>query len=168
MVKNHTEEPAGRSLDRVGQPPAWAPGFLAAALPVAVVLELLALIVAGLVFPLFDLTPIFVLVVVFVSRKWAGVSAKWFTASAVLAGVMVIEWIAWDAWYIYAVLAESVSVYRFDEIVRRFGSPLVVLLAAEMIALLFIFGVASVTSAQGVKKSRSRMAAEAGKESPVA
>jgi len=122
MVENHALE-AGRSASRERrQPPTWAPLFLGLALPVAVVLELIALVVAGLVFPLFDLVPVFVLVVAFVSRRWAGVSAKWFRASAILAGIMIIEWIAWDSWYIYAVVNESVSVYRFDEIVRRLAT----------------------------------------------
>jgi len=167
-IMANREGESNRGFNRHSRPaPKWASGLLAAALPIAVALELLALVFTVMVFPLFDLVPVFVLVVTLVSRRWDGVSAKWFKISAILAGVMLLEWIAWGSWYIYAVVAESVSVYRFDEVVLQFGNLFVVVMAAETIALLFAFGVASVTSLKGVKKSRMTVAAEQKRDAPV-
>ena len=153
MTENNGDESGKKPQGQKVHPPAWAPWFLALALPVAVLLELATLIVAGLVFPLFDLTPIFVLVVAFLSRRWAGVSAKWFRASAILAALLLIQWIAWDVWYYYVVFQGSISTYGFDQLVRRFGNPLVALLLLEMIALLILFGRACVLSYKGVKRA---------------
>jgi hypothetical protein len=125
-------------------------------LPVAVLLELGALVVAGLVFPLFDPTPVFVLVVAFLSRRWDGVDKKWFTVSAVVAAVMLVEWIAWDVWYYVVVYGGSISTFGFDQLVKRYGNPAVGLLLAEMIVLLVVFGRASVASFRRVKRVRDR------------
>jgi hypothetical protein len=141
---------------RATHPPAWAPWLLGLALPVAVLLELGALTVAGLVFPLFDPTPVFVLAVVVLSRRWDGVDKKWFTASAVVAAVMLVEWIAWDVWYYVVVFGGSISTYGFDQLVKQFGNPAVGLLLAEMIVLLVVFGRASIASFRGVKRVRDR------------
>jgi hypothetical protein len=138
-------------------PPAWAPWLLGLALPVAVLMELGALIVAGLVFPLFDPTPILVLVVALLSRRWDGVDKKWFTVSAVVAAVILVEWIAWDVWYYVVVFGGSISTFGFDQLVKRFGNPAVGLLLAEMIVLLVVFGRASVVSFRRVKRLRDRV-----------
>jgi hypothetical protein len=156
MTKNSRDESGKKPRGQKVHPPAWAPWLLALALPVAVVLELLALVVAGLVLPLFDLTPIFVLVVAFLSRRWVGVSAKWFRAPAILSALLLIQWIAWDVWYYYVVFQGSLSTYGFDQLVKRFGNPLVALLLVEMVALLILFGRASVLSYKGVKKARAQ------------
>jgi hypothetical protein len=112
------------------------------------------LVFAGIVFPLFDPTPMFVLVVVLVSRRWTGVSAKGFTVAGVLALLLLIQWIAWGAWYYFAVFEGSLSTYGFDQLVRRFGNPVVVLVLAQTLAMLFFFGLACVASFRGVKRAR--------------
>jgi hypothetical protein len=156
MARELTQQPSTKPARRV-YPPKWAPWLLALALPVAVALELLALGVSAAVFPLFDLTPLFVLVVAFLSRRWEGVSAKWFTASVALAGLILVEWIAWDAWYYYVVFGGDISTYGFDELVRRFGNPLVALLLVQIVVLLILFGRASVTSYKGVMRARRQV-----------
>lgn len=154
MSESRVSEP---NTERQGRrPPPWAPWLLGLALPIAVILELLALISAAVVFPLFDLAPLFVLLVALLSYRWAGVSKKWLTASSVLAAVMLVEWIAWDVWYYVVVFGGSISTYGFDQLVRRFGNPLVALLLVEIVALLVVFGRACVLSYKGVKKTISQ------------
>jgi hypothetical protein len=114
------------------------------------------LVVAGLVFPLFDPTPVFVLVVALLSWRWDGVDKRWFTISAVVAAVMLVEWIAWDVWYYVVVFGGSISTFGFDQLVKRFGNPAVGLLLVEMIVLLVVFGRACVASFRGVKRVRDR------------
>jgi hypothetical protein len=138
-------------------PPAWAPGLLAAALPIAVVLSVTALVVASLVFPLFDVTPAFVLAVALIARRWQGALAKRFTAPMILAAVVLAEWIAWDLWYYFVAYQGDLSTYGFDQIVRQFGNPVVVLLLVQMIALLVLFGRATLPSLKGVRKVRGRV-----------
>jgi hypothetical protein len=154
MSESRVSDPSTERRD--SRPPAWAPWLLGLAVPIAVILELLALISAAIVFPLFDLVPLFVLLVALLSRRWAGVSKKWFTVSVVLAVVMLVEWIAWDVWYYVVVFGGSISTYGFDQLVRRFGNPLVALLMVEIIALLVVFGRACVLSYKGVKRAISQ------------
>jgi hypothetical protein len=137
-------------------PPSWAPGLLASALPVAVVLSVSALVVAALVFPLFDLTPLFVLVVALIARRWQGVQPKRFTAPAILAAVLLAEWIAWDLWYYFVAYQGDLSTYGFDQLVRQFGNAVVALLLVQMLALLVLFGRATLSSLKGVRKVRAQ------------
>lgn len=133
-------------------PPTWAPALLAAALPIAIVLAISAIAVSALVFPLFDLLPVFVLLVALIARKWQGVKAKRFVAPAILAAVLLAQWIAWDLWYYFVAYQGDLSTYGFDELMRRFGGPAVVLLFVEMVVLLVLFGRATLSSYKGVKK----------------
>jgi hypothetical protein len=98
-----------------------------------------------------------VLGVAFLSRRWDGVDKKWFTVSAVVAAVILVEWIAWDVWYYVVVFGGSISTFGFDQLVKRFGNPAVGLLLAEMIVLLVVFGRASVVSFRRVKRLRDRV-----------
>jgi hypothetical protein len=153
-----TESIAAESSVQVRRthPPKWSPALLGAALPVVVVLELASLVYAGGVFPLFDPTPLVVLVVAVLSRRWEGVSVKWFRVSGILAVLLLIQWIAWDVWYYFVVFEGSLSTYGFDQLVKRFGNPIVALILAQTIAMLFFFGRACVVSFKGVKRARSK------------
>ncbi len=81
---------------------------------------------------------------------------KRFTAPAILAALLLLEWIAWDAWYYFVAYLGDLSTYGFDTLVSRFGSPVVVLLLVQMVALLILFGRATVPSYRGVKRARSQ------------
>ena len=129
-------------------------GLLKLALPIAIALEILALVVATLVFPVFDLVPLFVLVVAILSRRWAGVATKWFTAASALAVLLLIEWVAWDVWYYTNVFEGSMSNYAYDQLMRQFGTLAMVLLLAQIVALLVVFGRACSLSYQGVRRAR--------------
>ncbi|MEI8083969.1 MAG: hypothetical protein WCI74_19195, partial [Actinomycetes bacterium] len=154
MAESSTSEP---SIARaVNHAPAWGLWLLRLALPIAILLELAAVVVAGVVFPLFDVTPLFVLAVVLMSWRWAGVSKKWFRASAVVAAVVLVEWIAWATWYYFVVYEGSLSTYGFDQLVKRFGNPVVALLLLETFVLLVVFGRACILSLMGIKRARAR------------
>ncbi len=135
--------------------PAWAPGLLKLALPIAIALEILALVVATLVFPVGDLMPLFVLVVAILSRRWAGVATKWFAGASVLAVLLLVEWVAWDAWYYTQVFEGSMSNFAYDQLMRQVGTLAMVLLLAQIVALLVVFGRACSLSYQGVKGARA-------------
>ena len=135
-------------------PPSWAPGLLKLALPIAIGLEILALVVATLVFPVGDLMPLFVLVVALLSRRWAGVVTKWFTGASVLAVLLLIEWIGWDAWYYTQVFEGSMSNYAYDQLMRQVGTLAMILVLAQIVALLVVFGRACSLSYKGVKQAR--------------
>jgi hypothetical protein len=81
------------------------------------------------------------------------VSTKSFAISAVLAVVVLLEWTAWGAWYYFVVYGGSLSTFGFDELVRRFGNPVVGLMLLETVAMLIVFGRASIVSYGGVKKA---------------
>jgi hypothetical protein len=135
-------------------PPAWAPGLLTLALPTAIALEILALVVATLVFPVGDLMPLFVLAVAILSRRWAGVATKWFAGASVLAVLLLIEWVARDVWYYTQVFEGSMSNYAYDQLMRQFGTLAMVLALVQIVALLVVFGRACSLSNQGVKRAR--------------
>ncbi len=140
-----------------GKPPAvdtWAPGWaswmFATAPLIALVSATFSAAAAVLIVPLFDLTPLIVLVVVASTRPWRGVARTWLMITAVVAAVMVIEWAC--AYTMFALSGGSIDTF--------FGARAISILSAiwwiypaQLVLLLLVFGFGAVASFIGIRKA---------------
>lgn len=117
--------------------PKWATWFLALAIPAALLAACTSLVAAAAVFPLFDMTPAVVLVVVFASRRWEGTAKRLMVASGVLAVLAVVQWLVWDLWFVYGLFGSST--YGFEQTVSDLVTTLTPVYLVELGVLLALF-----------------------------
>lgn len=127
--------------------PAAASWVLLVAPVVALLAAAYALAVALMVFPLGDLTPVLVLAVSLVARRWDGARARLFDLSAALAGLAVLEWVL-----AYVYLASVASVAS-PSALERIGFGFTVYFA-QSVLMLVVFTAACLLSRQGVRRLR--------------
>jgi hypothetical protein len=123
-------------------------------LPLVLILQAVAIVLAGAVIPLFEFTPVVVIVVSLASRRWRGVSHRLMRASFWLAVLMAAEWTAWVGWFALAFPTEAVFV-------RAISGFLTVYLV-ELLVLTTVFAVAVVRSFMrvGVALKSARIAVD--------
>jgi hypothetical protein len=112
-------------------------------LPLVLILQAVAIVLAGAVIPLFEFTPLVVIVVALASRRWRGVSHRLMRGSFWLAVLMAAEWTAWVVWFALTFPAEAV----FLRVISGFLTVYLV----ELVALMTAFSVAVVRSFVGVR-----------------
>lgn len=78
--------------------PRWGVWVFGLAIPIAIWSMPMTFAAAIGVWPVFDLTPALVLGAALLTRRWSGVSTRWFGAASVLAAVMALQWIPWYVW----------------------------------------------------------------------
>lgn len=138
--------------------PRWAVPLLALGLVAAVLAFLASAVAAGLVFPLLDLTPLVVLSVAWIARRWDVRSSRWFGVASVLSTVMIAQWIAWDLW-----LVRTVSVatpYAADRLLGPAVNSWSRLYLIEVAALLAVFATATVLASLAIRRQRTAMSQE--------
>lgn len=145
MVDTHSVTAASLPVRRPAS--ALAPWLLLAAPLVALLLAAYTLLVALMVFPLGDLTPLFVLAVSLLARRWEGFRSRLFGLSAVIAGIMVLEWVL-----AYFFLSGPASVASPSEL-QRIGH-LFIFYVVQLSALLALFASACLLSRSSVLRLR--------------
>lgn len=130
--------------------PNWAVWFLVLSIPTALLAVFVSVVAAGVVFPLFDLTPAVVLVVACVSRRWEGAWTRGFAAASAVAAVMVVEWVAWDVWFLRGLFAGSS--YGFERVVSELVNSLSSVYLVEVGVVLALFFAAVVITTVRIKR----------------
>ncbi len=151
----------GSSAARRGAP-RWATLLLVLGAMAAVLAFLVSVIAAGLVFPFFDLTPLVILGIAWFARRWDARSSRWFSATLVLSAIMIVQWIAWDLWFVR--MLNVATPYTANQMVGPLVQSLSRIYLLELGALLVLFVVASAFALLGIR--RQRMAARKTGDSP--
>jgi hypothetical protein len=145
--------------------PGWALWMYATAPAVALVTAAFSAAVAVLAVPLFDLTPLLVLLVAASTGPWRGAARIWLNSSTVVAGVMVLEWA-----FTYSMLAisrGSISTFfgvRAISVLTTIWS----IYPAQLVLLLLVFGFAAGASFIGIRKAGTQVAESVGASGGVA
>lgn len=82
---------------RVVSPPKGVGMILAVVVPVMFATALFSVLVAVLLVPIIDFTPIIALWFALSARRWEGAPARLFGSIAVLAAIMLVQWAGWWA-----------------------------------------------------------------------
>jgi hypothetical protein len=135
--------------------PGWASWVFAITPLVALVSATFSAAVAVLIVPLFDFTPLLVLVVVASTRPWRGVERTWLKIAAGLAVAMVFQWAG--AYTVFALYGGSIDAF--------FGAPAISILnriwwiyPAQLVLLLLVFGFAAAASLIGIHRAGAQNA----------
>ena len=139
--------PSDTQLNTQGQrnAPAAASGVLLAAPVVALLLAAYALATALMVFPLGDLTPVLVLALSLIARRWEGARTRLFDLSAAFAGLAVLEWVL-----AYVYLA-NVAPVASPSALERIGLGFTIYVA-QSVVMLVVFTAACLLSRPGVRR----------------
>ncbi|MDF1543341.1 MAG: hypothetical protein P1P71_09530 [Anaerosomatales bacterium] len=142
MAANRSDAASGQRARRPA--PALAPWLLLAAPAVGLSLAVYAILLALMVYPLGDLTPLFVMAFSLLARRWEGVRSRLFGVSALLAATMTVQW-----GLAYAFLSNAVA--RSQQ--QRVGD-LLVLYLVELLVLLALFSTACLQSRSSMLRLR--------------
>ena len=124
--------------------PRWGVWVFGFGIPIAIWSMLTTFAAAMGVWPVFDLTPALVLSAALLTRRWSGVSTRWFGVASVLAAVMALQWIPWYVW-MFRQSWPSIEVLK-------------VLTSAYAVELLVLVGLVIVVSAlsiRGIRRERA-------------
>jgi len=124
--------------------PRWGVWLFGFGIPIAIWSMLTTLAAAMGVWPVFDLTPALVLGAALLTRRWSGVSARWFGIASVLAAVMALQWIPWYVW----MFRQS---WPSIEVLNVLTSAY----AAELLVLVGLVIVVSTLSIRGIRRERA-------------
>lgn len=159
------------TIEIVGGPrtPSWAIWFLVLAVPIACISALVSIVAAGVVAPLFEFTPVIVLGIALMARRWEGSSRGWLRATAIFAVIMAVEFVVWEGWFLHALNTPGALGAGFLGTNVMDVAPLYYLF--ELCVLLILLGVASVRSIVGIRRrtalARSRSSSATAVESAM-
>jgi len=124
--------------------PRWGAWVFGLGIPIAIWSMLMTFAAAIGVWPVFDLTPALVLGAALLTRRWSGVSTRWFGAASVLAAVMALQWIPWYVW-MFRQSWPSIDVLNV----------LTWIYAIELLLLVAMVVVVSALSIRGIRRERA-------------
>ena len=124
--------------------PRWGAWVFGLGIPIVIWSMLTTFAAAMGVWPVFDLTPALVLAVALLTRRWSGVSTRWFGVASVLAAVMALQWIPWYVW-----------MFRQSWPGIELLSVLTSAYAVELLVLVGLVVVVSALSIRGIRRERA-------------
>jgi hypothetical protein len=130
--------------------PRWGVWLFGLAIPIAIWSMFSTLVMAMGVFAIFDFTPALLLGLALLTRRWSGISTRGFGVAAVLAGVMLLQWVPWYVWMFSQRWPDLGVINILSEVY-----------ALELLALVVLVLVASVRSIRGIRRERAAAASAA-------
>jgi hypothetical protein len=124
--------------------PRWEVWVFGLGIPIVIWSMLTTFAAAMGVWPVFDLTPALVLGAALLTRRWSGVSTRWFGVASVLAAVMALQWIPWYVW----MFRQS---WPSIELLKVLTS----VYAVELLVLVGLVIVVSALSIRGIRRERA-------------
>jgi len=124
--------------------PRWGVWVFGLGIPIVIWSMLTTFAAAMGVWPVFDLTPALVLGAALLTRRWSGVSARWFRVASVLAAVMALQWVPWYVW-----------MFRQSWPSIELLSVLTWAYAVELLVLVGLVVVVSALSIRGIRRERA-------------